>query len=453
MRRYNHGRLSAGVIGAGYYGTGIVSRATFMPDLDVVIVADVDIEAAIQSFCRAGHERETVVICGSSPEVQKNIGRGNPVVVEDASLLLGSSVDVVVESSGDAVAGAAHAHEAILNGKHIVMVTKETDVTVGPYLHFLAGKNNVRYRQAAGDQHGLLIELVSWARDLGFSIVCAGKSRDSDLVLDDAAGVVSQNGVIRARGGLDCFAVIGPSSAAAQVGGRAELLGPWVKPGGWDQVELAVAANCLGLGIDKPETHCPPVRTSEISRVMCTRADGGLLSKDNTVDMVTVIRHPDEMPWRGGVFIVVKCQDECSASILKANGLVTGDNGCALLYRPFHLLGVETGSSILDTTRMPQDYCADVRPRYDVCARARMDLKQGYNLRDDHNEDLEFLILPSRTLTDDGPVPFHLAANLPLKHHVSTGSMILLSMVDAAKKGELLRLRMLQDEHFRACRS
>ena len=448
MTANTHEKLTAGVIGAGYYGTGVVSRASFMPALDVGIVADVDIEAGIQSFCRGGHKREAVVICGSASDVLENLERGNPVVVEDASLLLGSTVDVVVESSGDAVAGAAHARQAIQGKKHVVMVTKETDVTVGPYLRFLADRNNVRYRPAAGDQHGLLIELVSWARDLGFMIVCAGKSRDSDLVFDEAAGVVSLGGVTRARDGLTSFGAIEAATAAAQIGRRVERLGPSAGARGWDQVEIAIAANSLGLDIDRPDTHCPPVRTSEISRVMCTEADGGLLSKENIADMVTVIRHPEEMPWRGGVFIVVKCQDRYSESVLKANGLITGENGCALLYRPFSLLGLETGSTILEMGRATPDGRADVRPRYDVYARARMDLKEGYDLSDDHNEDLDFLILPSRRLTDDGPAPFHLAANLLLKHDVPAGSMIRLSMVDAEKKGELLELRMMQDDHF-----
>ena len=41
------------------------------------------------------------------------------------------SVDVVVEATGIVEVGARVAYEAILNGKHVVMLNVETDVTGG----------------------------------------------------------------------------------------------------------------------------------------------------------------------------------------------------------------------------------------------------------------------------------------------------------------------------------
>ncbi len=55
--------------------------------------------------------------------------------IEDAALLVAADdVEVVVEATGDAPAGLAHARAAIANGKHIVMVNVEADVLAGPLL-------------------------------------------------------------------------------------------------------------------------------------------------------------------------------------------------------------------------------------------------------------------------------------------------------------------------------
>ena len=43
-------------------------------------------------------------------------------------------VEVVIEATGDPVAGIAHALEAIEAGKHIVMVNVEADALAGAYL-------------------------------------------------------------------------------------------------------------------------------------------------------------------------------------------------------------------------------------------------------------------------------------------------------------------------------
>ena len=70
----------------------------------------------------------------------------------------------------------------IENGKHVVMVTKETDCVVGPILNRLAQNAGLVYTPADGDQPSLLIGLISWAEILGFEIVCAGKAAELDFV-------------------------------------------------------------------------------------------------------------------------------------------------------------------------------------------------------------------------------------------------------------------------------
>lgn len=89
----------------------------------------------------------------------KNENGGNPA--ENYELLTDVPLDVVVECTGNPEAGARHAELAIKHGKHVAMVNKEADSVVGPMLSRLADKTGVIYTPVDGDQHGLLIGLVS----------------------------------------------------------------------------------------------------------------------------------------------------------------------------------------------------------------------------------------------------------------------------------------------------
>ena len=84
-------------------------------------------------------------------------------------------LEVVVEATGNPVAGIRHARAAIDAGRHIVMVNVEADVLAGPALAREAARAGVVYSLAYGDQPALICELVDWARTAGFDVVAAGK--------------------------------------------------------------------------------------------------------------------------------------------------------------------------------------------------------------------------------------------------------------------------------------
>ena len=67
------------------------------------------------------------------------------------------------------------AHEAITHGKHVVMVNVEADVTVGAQLRRLADSAGVVYTLVDGDQPGCTMNMIDWARVLGFEVVAAGR--------------------------------------------------------------------------------------------------------------------------------------------------------------------------------------------------------------------------------------------------------------------------------------
>lgn len=52
-------------------------------------------------------------------------------MVEDGRLMMDLPLDAIAEGTGNPTAGAVHAARAIESGKHVVMITKETEVAVG----------------------------------------------------------------------------------------------------------------------------------------------------------------------------------------------------------------------------------------------------------------------------------------------------------------------------------
>ena len=61
------------------------------------------------------------------------------------------------------------------------MMNVETDITVGPILHWYAQQKGVLYALAAGDEPAACKELYDLAGRLGFTIVAAGKGKNNPL--------------------------------------------------------------------------------------------------------------------------------------------------------------------------------------------------------------------------------------------------------------------------------
>jgi len=80
--------VRAGLIGAGQFGTPIVTQAPIIPRLDVPVVADLDVEAGRRAFRLAGLEDETIRVCESHASALRALEAGKQVVLQDASLMM-----------------------------------------------------------------------------------------------------------------------------------------------------------------------------------------------------------------------------------------------------------------------------------------------------------------------------------------------------------------------------
>ncbi len=442
----------AGVIGSGAFGAGIIAQASHIPLLEIPAVADKDMEAARRAYRRAGVAEDEIVACDSAGRALRAMESGKRVVTEDPMVLMELPIDVVVESTGMPEAAARHAYQAIRHGKHVAMVTKEADVVAGPILKHLADRAGVIYTAVDGDQHGLLMGLVAWARSIGLEVLCGGKARNQEFCYDPASQTVSSSRESLTIEDADLWMLepIPDDEAGRYVEARCRKLAPLGRISSADLTELVIAANGTGLAPDVPSAHCPPLYTSEIAKVLSHEDDGGILRARSAIDAVTCLRMPNEPGLGGGVFIVLDAGNRVSRDILKRCGPVRRDDGSAvLLTRPYHLLGVETATTILNAAlHQVASWAAEYLPRYDLVGRAARDLRAGEVIGGHGSEDIEALMAPAGPACDGAALPYHMAGGNPLVVDVPKATIITREMVAAPTDSVLWSLRAQQDERF-----
>ena len=444
--------VRAGLIGSGHYGTAVITQARYIPLLKIPIIADVDPQAARLAYHHAGITDDDIALCDNRSDVMRAMESGKFVIVEDPMLLMDIPIDVVVESTGVPEAGARHAYEAIQHGKHVAMINKETDAVIGPILKHLADEAGVVYTPVDGDQHGLLIGLVLWARSLGLEVLSGGKARNAECIYDPEVRTVSCGRSTVTVTEADAWALdrIPDGMANRYIPARRETLAALPKTANSDLGEMTIAANATGLMPDVPTLHLPVARISEIPEVLCPVEEGGILQTKGAIEIVTCLRKTDEAGLGGGVFIVVSCENDYSRMILTTKGLIPNSRGsAAVIYRPYHLCGVETPISILSAAllNVPTG-AATVQPYVDLVAKSTRQLKAGTILGGDHSPDIDAAILPASPVANGNPLPLHLLDGVRLSKDVVAGTLITQEMVKPPLDSLLWSLRRQQDAHF-----
>ena len=414
--------VRAGLIGSGHYGTAVVTQARYIPLLEIPIIADVDPQAARLAYHHAGIADDDITWCDNRSDAIRAIESGKFVIVENPMLLMDIPIDVIVESTGVPEAGARHAYEAMQHGKHVAMINKETDAVIGPILQHLADKAGVVYTPVDGDQHGLLIGLVLWARSLGLEVLAGGKARNAECIYDPETKTVScgRSTVTVKESEAWVLDRIPGGAASRYISARREMLASLPKTSNSDLGEMTVAANATGLMPDIPELHLPVVRISEIPEVLCPVEEGGILQRRGAIEIVTCLRDTDDAGLGGGVFIVVSCENDYSRTILTTKGLIPNSRGStAVIYRPYHLCGVETPISILSAVllNVPTG-AATVAPQVDLVAKSNCELKTGTILGGGHSSDIDAAILPASPIAKGKPLPLYLLTGNGLSREV-----------------------------------
>jgi predicted homoserine dehydrogenase-like protein len=447
--------IRAALIGAGHFGTVVVAQARTLPWLELAVVADRDLEAARRACQQAGYAAAEVACCATRAALLAALERRQLAITDDALLLNDLPLEVIVESTGVPEAGARHAAAAIAHGQHVVMISKEPDSVVGPILKHRADQAGAVYTQTDGDQHGLLIGLVAWARLLSLEVLCGGKARDTEFVYDVATGQAACGRQTTAIPAADRWALAcqpGTADPAGYLATRQVALALLPQAAGFDLCELAIAANATGLLPDQPALHHPALYTRELPAVLAPHDAGGILGRQGAIEVVTCLRAPHEAGLGGGVFIVVGCANDYARMILTTKGLLANASAsAALIYRPYHLCGVETAFSLLSAGLLHQPTGGTtLLPRVDLVATAARDLPAGTVVGNDHSPEFAFALVPAWPRAADAPLPFHLAQGNRLAHALRAGDALTWDAIVPPAASVLWGLRAEQDTCFAA---
>ena len=229
---------------------------------------------------------------------------------------------------------------------------------------------------------------------------------------------------------------------------RKDLLKELDPRGGFDLCEMVIAANAAGLVPDTSLLYDEILRTPEIPMVLCGKKDGGILSQEGVIEVVTNLHEKGEAGLGGGVFLVVRSTNEYSQMILATKGCLSNEAGTvSLIYRPYHLCGVEASSTLMCTGLLHIDTGSRVyEQRYDIVQEAKVDLKAGDRMGSDHDPRLLTHMVPASPIDKRGPIPAHMLNGKTLKCDVPKGTLITYDMVEEPEGSVLWTLRRKQDQ-------
>ena len=417
----------------GGFGRSLLVQCRALPKLKIVALCDLDIHGTLDALRSLGYPDDTAVVCNDAADVRAAVEAGRIALVGDHALLNDIALDIVVEATGHPEISVQIAENALKRGVHVAMATKETDSVVGPYLNRLALQHNVVYTTPDGDQPSNLIGLVTWARVLGFEVVAAGKSSEYDFIYDPVEETIDYLDQRHAAPALASAWTLG-DDVAATLAARSRALSMLPQSATPDYCELNVVANSTGLLPAADALNYPLARIAELADIFIPKEDGGILERTGVVDVFNCLRRPDDVSFGGGVFVVVRCKDDETWQLLKQKGHLVSRNGrYACIYSPFHLMGLETPTSLFSAVLLGQPTgSADQLPHAQMVARVGRDFKAGETLAmGGHHHTIEGVtpLLIDRVKAD-GLAPFYLAANKRLKADVAKGERVPLSALE-----------------------
>jgi predicted homoserine dehydrogenase-like protein len=413
--------IKIGLIGAGKFGSMFLNQVPTMPGVEIAVIADLDPERAKNACSTVGWDAARIA--------------RTRFVASGAEAIADSQVEAVVEATGAPPAGIAHARAAIAAGKHIVMVNVEADVLAGPLLAEEARAKGVVYSLAYGDQPALTCEIVDWARACGFEVVAAGKGTKYLPVYH----AVTPDGV---------WAHYGLTPEEAKRGGMNPQMFNSFLDGTKSAIEMAAIANASGLAVPRDGLNFPPCGVDDLPEIL---RGGHSLEHDGMVEVVSCLERDSRPVFRDlrwGVYVVLKAPNDYARTCFKEYGLKTDASGWyAAMYKPYHLIGLELGMSVLsaalrgEPTGQPQGW------RGDAVAVAKRALRAGETLDGEGGYTVWGKLVPAERSLAEGALPIGLAHKVKLKRDIAAGDVVRWADVDMPDS-EAVRVRREMERCF-----
>jgi predicted homoserine dehydrogenase-like protein len=404
------GPIGVALIGAGKFGSMFLAQVPTMPGIAVRAIADLDPDRVRARLPELGWDGA-------------RIARAE-IVAEAAAAFFRDDVEVVIEATGDPLAGIAHALQAIEARKHVVMVNVEADALAGPALAVRAGDAGVVYSLAYGDQPALIAEQVDWARACGFRVAAAGKG-------------TKHLPAYHASTPATVWPHYGVTPAEAQSAGMNPQMFNSFLDGTKSAIEMAAVANACGLNVPENGLAFPPAGVDALADAFA--------GKGGVVEVVSSLNRdgsPVFRDLRWGVFVVLEAPNAYSAACFRQYGLTTDAGGrFAAMYKPFHLIGMELGISVYSAVLRGEATGRPAAFRGDVVAVAKRDLAAGERLDGEGGFTVWGKLVPARRSVDRSMLPIGLAKDIRLTRPVAAGEILANADVELTQDGPARALR------------
>jgi len=429
--------VKVGLIGAGKFGSMYLSQIPRTPGIHLVGLADLSPDRAREALSKVGWAAEQY----SAQSWDQARKTGATFITDNADAMIASDhVDIVIDATGSPAAGIHHALLCCKHGKHIIMVNVEADVLAGPYLAKKAAEAGIIYSMASGDQPALIAEMVDWARSTGFEVVCAGKGTKYLPIYHQSTPdtVWGHYGFSEEQVGSGDF--------------NAQMFNSFLD-GTKSALEMAAVSNACDLRPPADGLLFPPCGVDELPHILRPVADGGILSHKGNVEVVSSIERdgrPEFRDLRWGVYVVFEAPTDYVKSCFSQYGLKTDSTGrYAAMYKPYHLIGLELGTSVASIACRQEATGATSGFHGDVAATAKRALKAGEMLDGEGGYTVYGKVMPAADSLKMGALPIGLAHHVRLKNDVAAGHAVKWSDIDVDQTKEAVRVRLEMEAMFR----
>ncbi|KJF70853.1 MULTISPECIES: NAD(P)H-dependent oxidoreductase [Agrobacterium] len=420
VARENSGRpIRIGLIGSGEMGTDIVTRVAHMPGIEIGAICDLNIEAATKAvdiaYQETGHSREA----SNTGALTAAMESGKIAVTADSSLVLGNGlIDVIIDATGVPAVGAEIGLTAMENGKHLVMMNVEADVTIGAYLKSEAERLGVTYSLGAGDEPSSCMELIEFVSAMGHPIVAAGKGKNNPLNIDAVPDQYAEEAIRRHM--------------------NVRMLVEFVD-GSKTMVEMAAIANATGLVPDKPGMHGPSATLEQLAKTLVPEKDGGVLSRVGVVD------YSIGKGVAPGVFVVADMSHPRISE--RMEDLKMGTGPYFTFHRPYHLTSLEVPLTCARVVLYGKpDMVPLSKPVAEVCAVAKRDLKPGEKLDAIGEYCYRAWIMTAPEARTAGAIPCGLLQGGTVTAAIKKGELITYANAAVVPGSKIAALRARQDK-------
>lgn len=411
-------KVRVGLIGCGEMGTDIIVQLGLMPNLELVILAELRLDYARAALKIAGVEDERIRTVESVKAAEAAIDQGKIVLTNQADIACtAGQVDVIIDATGNPGYGAEISMRAMDHGKHVVMMNVEADITVGASLAAYAAQRGVVYSLGAGDEPTALMELIRFAQNLGYPIVAAGKGKNNPLNFD---AVPEEYAAEAARRNMN------PRMLVEFVDGSKTM------------IEMVAVANATGLLPDVAGMHGPKAGLKELDRVFRPIAEGGLLHREGVVD------YSIGAGVAPGVFVVIRAPHPRVHERL--SDLKMGDGPYFTFYRPYHLTSLEVPLTAAAVALRGESHMSPLaKPVAEVAALAKRDLSPGTKLGKIGESDYRGWAMTVQDARKADALPIGLAERAEVTQPIRKGEMLTYANCRPDQSMAIVRLRAAQD--------